>query len=982
MLKNTLVNIKTLMRRTALLVMAAVFVSSSFVAAFAPSVSAKELISSSVQAATSYAWTDRQTISVTGGSVKAGQGFRVDANDNAPTTGSGIILMTEIQKIQDCPFLWTFCSTEDVPTECYVSMSIALTGLTRGTITAVQTASAGNSDGPQACQKPAWDTYNGKVVNITGTRPADSSGTTETSNQKTVFFVVRSDFKESEAPDSVNIRVTGAATKSLVANKRELNGNITFNVTTTLEPGAYTATVTSPPEGLVVEPKNFTKVKFSQITVNIGDAEGFADRQIEVYIEIARSDPGAKKYGPLVLTLYNAAGEAVKTANSNSVDMPAIELGQLDGGIINLRGTLDDVDAGTYKLCIGSGTSQCQNITKIDGSRLQVQFEITSAELIEIAPAAATGTSCGIGDLAWLICPVLSLMADILQESFKILSNDYLRVDIRLLAPDSGTFVAWSIFRNIANVAFVIVFLIIIFSQMTGAGVTNYGVKKMLPRLIVAAILVNISYYVCQIAVDLSNILGFSLKSVFDGIATASNIPTPTDATGNGMGVVALVGGIVATTAVVYFSLAALIPVLIGAVIAIVMIMLILMARKALVVILIVLAPLAFVAFLLPNTESLFKAWRKMFTVLLLLFPIISIVFGASGLASQIILQANPDDTNNKIIALGVMAIPFFAVPILLKGALDSIGGVGARLNGFASKTGGKLGGLGGKAFGNTRLAKFQEYRREEAERRRELTQSGAYEGRNAVRRGWSNLNKRFNESKRTGKFGDRATAIGAKLENAEDAELLENASAKVTSLKHGDNPLTTAQYIQIARGQDVTHNGKSVADGGRVIMPSTSFSSYDHRAAINQVASVGNVGEVGQLIDGVPTMSRLERKTLGAAVRGSGAAKEAPWLGGESIAAIEQGTATEGGVTIAGLMSGKVTAETLAQGSAHSVNGLLRSVSGMPTRTAEEKAARTAAVAQLKKAYGEYQNADARLRERVVAGGTHDTALKNIATL
>jgi hypothetical protein len=971
MLKSTLGNIKTLMRRAALLVMAAFFVSASFVAAFAPLASAKEIISSSVQPATSYAWKDRQTISISGGSVKAGQGFRVDPNNSAPTSGGGTILMTEIQKIQDCPFLGMFCSTEDVPEECWVSMSIALTGLTRGKISAVQTASAGNSDGPPACQKPAWDTYNGKVVSITGTRPTDSSGTAETENQKVVFFVVKSNFSNSEAPASVNLQITGAASKNLVATKSQLNGNITFNVSTTLEPGSYTAEVVSPPEGLDVSPKTFTKVKFSQITVNIGDAEGFADRQIAVTIEIKDQDPGAKTYGPLVLTLYNADGEEVSTANTNHIEKPANELGSLTEYTGNLRGTLDEVDAGTYKLCIGTGTSQCQDVTKVDGSRLQVLFKITGTELSEISPVSATGTSCGIGDLAWLICPALSLMADILQESFKILSNDYLRVDIRLLAPDTGTFLAWSIFRNIANVAFVIVFLIIIFSQMTGAGVTNYGVKKMLPRLIVAAILVNISYYVCQIAVDLSNILGFSLKSLFDGIATASNIPTPTDATGNGLGVVALVGGIVATTAVVYFSLAALIPVLIGALVAIVMIMLILMARKALIVILIVLAPLAFVAFLLPNTEGLFKAWRKMFTTLLLLFPIISIVFGASGLASQIILQANPEDTNNKIIALGVMAVPFFAVPILLKGALDSIGGIGGKLNGFASKTGGKLGGLGGKAFENSRVGQFQQFRREEAELRRAQTQSGTYEGRNGLRRAWSRVNRGINQAKFSGKFGDRATALGAKLENKEDAELLENASAKVLSLKHGDNPLTTAQYIQLAKKQDITDKS------GNVIMKASSFNEYDHRAAIEKVASVGNVGEVGQLIDGVPGMSRLERKTLGAAVRGSGAAKEAPWLGGEAIAAIEQGTATEQGVTIDGLMKGKVSAETLAMGSAHSVNGLLRAVGGMAPG-----AARTAAVTRLKKVYAEYQKADARLKERVTVGGDHDTAIKNIAKL
>lgn len=65
--------------------------------------------------------------------------------------------------------------------------------------------------------------------------------------------------------------------------------------------------------------------------------------------------------------------------------------------------------------------------------------------------------------------------------------------------------------RNYANVAFIVVFLIIIFSQVSNVGINNYGIKRMLPKLLIAAILVNISFYVCAIMVDLSNLLGAGL---------------------------------------------------------------------------------------------------------------------------------------------------------------------------------------------------------------------------------------------------------------------------------------------------------------------------------------------------------------------------------------------------------------------------------------------------------------------------------------
>ena len=74
---------------------------------------------------------------------------------------------------------------------------------------------------------------------------------------------------------------------------------------------------------------------------------------------------------------------------------------------------------------------------------------------------------------------------------------------------------AWTTFQTIANVVFIILLLFVIFSQLTGVGIDNYGIKRILPKLIVVAILVNLSYLICVVCVDLSNILGSSLKGLF-----------------------------------------------------------------------------------------------------------------------------------------------------------------------------------------------------------------------------------------------------------------------------------------------------------------------------------------------------------------------------------------------------------------------------------------------------------------------------------
>lgn len=303
-------------------------------------------------------------------------------------------------------------------------------------------------------------------------------------------------------------------------------------------------------------------------------------------------------------------------------------------------------------------------------------------------------TSCAIDGIGWLVCPTLKFIGWINDSAFTFLSSMLEVEPILLSDPDTKT--AWEQFRNIANVAFAIAFLIIIYSQITGAGVTNYGIKRMLPRLIVAAILVNISYYLCQIAVDLSNIIGSSIYGFFKDIPTTAG--GTADASDLKSWEAALAGALAVTAAV---GIAVLVASVLGgaALLAFALVILILVARKAILVLLIVISPLAFVAYLLPNTEQWFKKWWKLFSALLVLFPVIGIIFGASFLAARIISNAGggtaDDDWVLQLTALGIMAIPLFAVPSALKGAMAATGAIGAKLGAWQDKAMGAAGKTG-----------------------------------------------------------------------------------------------------------------------------------------------------------------------------------------------------------------------------------------------------------------------------------------------
>lgn len=286
-------------------------------------------------------------------------------------------------------------------------------------------------------------------------------------------------------------------------------------------------------------------------------------------------------------------------------------------------------------------------------------------------------TSCGIDGIGWIICPVMNFLAEANEKAFGFL--DGLLAIRPSLVTDTATKDAWSKFRDLANVAFVIAFLVIIYSQITSVGVSNYGIKKLLPKIAAAAILVNISLFICQILVDASNIAGASLYSFIAGIVPASGGGGAGEGIWTGTMTVLLAGGV-----------GVLLIVAIGAapavLLALALILFILIARQAFILLLVVVAPLAFVAYLLPNTENLFKKWWKALTATLLVYPIIAVIFGASTLASNILMniadKENGDDqTLLKIVAVSVMAIPLFAVPAVLKGAMNGAGAVGAKLS-------------------------------------------------------------------------------------------------------------------------------------------------------------------------------------------------------------------------------------------------------------------------------------------------------------
>lgn len=302
------------------------------------------------------------------------------------------------------------------------------------------------------------------------------------------------------------------------------------------------------------------------------------------------------------------------------------------------------------------------------------------------APAEGDGeeekNSCGIDGIGWLVCPVMNFVAGINDAAYSAISG-FLDIKPAILSDgnNSGAKQGWEFFRNIANAIFAVIFLWIIFSQISNVGVSNYGIKKILPRLIIGALLVNLSYYLCQIFVDLSNILGHTLKDALE--SGAGEIGTTSEAAGWGSAIAATIVGVGGVAA--FAALAIGIPTLAAGFLAIMTVFIILVVRQAGIILLISMSPMAFAAWLLPNTEDLFKKWMKMFRGLLLVFPIISLLYGAGKLAGAVLASNatvdpnNPDETM-QLVALAATTMPLIATPFVLQNSLSSLGSIGAKI--------------------------------------------------------------------------------------------------------------------------------------------------------------------------------------------------------------------------------------------------------------------------------------------------------------
>lgn len=326
---------------------------------------------------------------------------------------------------------------------------------------------------------------------------------------------------------------------------------------------------------------------------------------------------------------------------------------------------------------------------------------------------------------SWFACAATKEISEQVSNIYTIVEG-YLYFDPEYYNEATGLQDAWNTARLISNAVLAVLLLVVILSQITGFGIDNYGIKKMLPKIVVVVVLINLSFILFRGAVDLANIFGSAIRNTFDSMAESLTTTLPAggsaivDMSGNsllgsGAAMITIIAGFFSVIAflksgesIVVLALAAIIIV----VVAVLMMFMIIVLRQALLIVLTVTAPIMLLFYLVPAGNPTFKKWLNLAKGLLLAYPLCSLVVSGGNFAAKIIVNVmggNMAPSSSAafgglnfnpfayVIAIAANIAPIFFLPKMI---IQSTGKLGAMVKGAADKLGRSLsGGMKGMDF-------------------------------------------------------------------------------------------------------------------------------------------------------------------------------------------------------------------------------------------------------------------------------------------
>lgn len=240
--------------------------------------------------------------------------------------------------------------------------------------------------------------------------------------------------------------------------------------------------------------------------------------------------------------------------------------------------------------------------------------QVALAQFSPSATASAIGTTLlqYIGQaIIWLTGRLVALAGYVLDTS-----TEWLVLEMATLLEQMGTVEAvWAVMRDLANMVFIFILLYAAISIILN--ISSSTMKRLLPRIILVALLVNFSLFFTQVIVDTSNVIALQfydnmqvnvvdeggnvieegdISYIFIESTNINSILNEFNAGASAWEVIAyavMAGIFLAITAFVMLAAA-----------------LLLVIRFVVLIFVMALAPLAFVAWILPGTRTYFSQWK------------------------------------------------------------------------------------------------------------------------------------------------------------------------------------------------------------------------------------------------------------------------------------------------------------------------------------------------------------------------------------
>lgn len=171
-------------------------------------------------------------------------------------------------------------------------------------------------------------------------------------------------------------------------------------------------------------------------------------------------------------------------------------------------------------------------------------------------------------------------------------------------------------FLEILNIPIILVIIVMAFAEMLHLKIDTYGLKKILPSLILAIVAAQFSYLICKLVLDLANmvmtlftdpsLLGKYIDpSLYGGMSSVYNKST----TGIGDGLMAPNPDFTQFQYTTFFSyLFGIVINLVGSVIALILAFLFIV-RQWMIYLLVIISSIAFMSLALPQTKTYFTKW-------------------------------------------------------------------------------------------------------------------------------------------------------------------------------------------------------------------------------------------------------------------------------------------------------------------------------------------------------------------------------------